>query len=167
MKRRRKIRSTSQVRGEPVCLKCLRPVSPGTHFCIQCGAPVTLQATTTPYEQILAAGYAYREASDKPVSLIVLVGMWLLWAPILLFCIGLAVYLFVNVPAIYNEARFFPWELENYLAAFFCVALLTFWTWVSTVLLFKTTKNYLLLRELRADAYEPPRLKKYRDARNL
>ncbi len=63
---------------EALCPKCLRPLVPGQHSCIHCGLPVTVHATTGPYEQVLAQGFAFREASSKPHRPIILFGMWLL-----------------------------------------------------------------------------------------
>ena len=80
--------------GQSLCPKCLRPIFRDTdHFCPDCGVPLTVQATTNPTDQILAEGFAYREASNHPDKPIVVIGIWLLWAPQLLgiLVIGIAI----------------------------------------------------------------------------
>src|SRR5690606_2496321 len=62
-----------------LCLACLTPNELSAHFCAQCGAPLTSYAATGPIEYILAEGYAYRRAVERPRSLTVVLGIWLLF----------------------------------------------------------------------------------------
>jgi hypothetical protein len=45
-------------------------------------------ATSGPYESILARGFAYREASDNPRRPIIVVGILLIFVPVLIGCAG-------------------------------------------------------------------------------
>jgi hypothetical protein len=62
-----------------LCLSCLNPNSPGTHFCSDCGAPLSSYAATGPFELLFADGYVYRNAAERPSKAIVLLGMWLIF----------------------------------------------------------------------------------------
>src|SRR5262245_17581054 len=75
----------ANVEQQPFCYKCGSECLPGVNFCRSCGMPLSNLAVTGPYESILARGFLYREATDSPRKLIVVLGMLLLWAPWLLF----------------------------------------------------------------------------------
>lgn len=67
---------------QPLCPHCIEPIGPFDHFCPACGRPITGHASTDPLGQVFAAGEAYRSAIDRaPRRPIVLVGMWLIFAP--------------------------------------------------------------------------------------
>ena len=68
-----------------LCLKCLAPNDPYAHFCVKCGAPLSVFAVTSPLERTLAEGAAYRNATEGPQKLIVVIGTWAIFAP---FAIG-------------------------------------------------------------------------------
>ena len=70
-----------------VCHKCLHENEDTRDFCKKCGAPVGMFTTISPFEKIQAEGHAYREASSNPTKPIVVIGIWLLFAPgaVLLF----------------------------------------------------------------------------------
>jgi hypothetical protein len=72
----------SQAGEAVVCPKCLLANSPTAAFCVDCGAPIGMVAAVDPLQHIYAEGFAYRSAVDGPPNLIVLVGMWLIFAPI-------------------------------------------------------------------------------------
>lgn len=65
--------------GRPLCLSCLAPNNEVAHFCLRCGAPLTSYASTGPIERILAEGYAYRQAVERPRKLAVVLGIWLIF----------------------------------------------------------------------------------------
>jgi hypothetical protein len=98
---------------------------------------MTISATTNPIGQILSAGFAYRTAANEPTKLIVLIGMWMLWGPTLLASVG-----------------FFIWSLilldEMEFGALFMMAIAIWWFTISSVLLYRTTKNY---RHLKSSIY--------------
>ena len=64
----------------PVCPLCMATIEPLADFCRQCGAPLTALAAMDPYKQVFAQGWIYRKAASHPTSLIILVGMWLIFA---------------------------------------------------------------------------------------
>ena len=67
--------------GVPHCPHCLEPVGPRDHFCPKCCGPVTAHASTDPMGQIYATGYAYQQAVSARPRAIVVLGMWLIFAP--------------------------------------------------------------------------------------
>jgi hypothetical protein len=62
-----------------LCVSCMAPNEPAAHFCEKCGAPLTSYASTGPFEQLLAEGAVYRQAAERPRSLIVVLGVWLIF----------------------------------------------------------------------------------------
>lgn len=68
--------------AQPLCMSCLFPNHPADHFCAKCGAPLTSYAATAPFESAFAKGHAYRQATEKPRRLIVVLGMWMIFGPI-------------------------------------------------------------------------------------
>jgi len=62
-----------------LCLNCLSPNPPETHFCSDCGAPLSSYAATGPFELLFAEGHVYRNAAEKPSKPVVLFGMWLIF----------------------------------------------------------------------------------------
>jgi predicted amidophosphoribosyltransferase len=45
-----------------LCISCLQPNPPGTHFCRHCGTPLTAYAATAPFESVFAEGDFWRKA---------------------------------------------------------------------------------------------------------
>ena len=64
-----------------ICPACSALNSEGVDFCEKCGGPLTGFATLSPYESIHAQGWFFRRAVSGPVRPIVLIGLWLLFAP--------------------------------------------------------------------------------------
>jgi len=106
-----------------LCLQCLAPNVPTAHFCGDCGAPLSPYAATAPFESLLSEGHAWRRATSNPRRLVVVLGMWLLFGPMLA---GSAWLL-----AMGREAGVRAWA-----AAIFFLP-------VSVVVLWKTTRNYV------------------------
>jgi hypothetical protein len=77
--------STSDGDEKQLCLNCLSPNSPVANFCGDCGAPLSSYAATGPIESIFAEGHVYRKAVSEPKNVVVLVGVWLLFAPTVAF----------------------------------------------------------------------------------
>ncbi len=48
-----------------ICISCLKPNTPGTHFCEHCGTPLTSYAATAPFESIFAEGDMWRKAVSR------------------------------------------------------------------------------------------------------
>jgi hypothetical protein len=116
-------RETPEVE-EAVCPKCLLVNSPTVAFCMDCGAPIGMVATIDPLQHIYAEGFAYRSAVEGPPSLIVLLGMWLIFAPVL----------FVSALLVFGE--FIRGLSPRLLFVFFGAC--------SIVVLFRSTKNYIV-----------------------
>lgn len=64
-----------------LCSNCMTMNEPDAHFCQQCAMPLTFYATNSPLGQVYTAGYAYRRCTDPGVSLIMALGMWLIFGP--------------------------------------------------------------------------------------
>jgi len=62
-----------------LCVSCMAPNEPSAHFCIKCGAPLSSYASTGPFESVLAEGAVYRQAAERPRTLIVVLGVWLIF----------------------------------------------------------------------------------------
>ena len=61
-----------------LCISCLKPNTPGTHFCGHCGTPLTSYAATAPFESILAEGDLWRKATtpgrwSRPVRVLIMI----------------------------------------------------------------------------------------------
>lgn len=72
-----------------LCIGCTFPNEPSAHFCAKCGAPLTSYAATGPFEGRLAEGYVYRQAAERPRSLIVVLGVWLIFGTFAFSGIGI------------------------------------------------------------------------------
>ena len=114
----------SQAGGAVVCPKCLLANSPTAAFCADCGAPIGMVAAVDPLQHIYAEGFAYRSAVDGPPNLIVLVGMWFVFAPVV-FAAPLLVF-------------------GDFIHAFSPRLLFLFLGACSAVVLFRSTKNYIV-----------------------
>src|SRR5207249_693822 len=60
-----------------LCTSCMAPNEPSAHFCASCGSPMSPYAATGPFESVLAEGHVYRQAAERPRSIIVVLGIWL------------------------------------------------------------------------------------------
>jgi hypothetical protein len=136
--------------GQPVCLNCMQPTTVGTHFCVHCGAPLTAYATTGPYEQILAGGFAYRQASSSANKPIVLFGMWLLFGPALVILLVLDLVAVANIRDIVASVKDFSSAVRMIAAGVMFGGM----TYISAALLYKTTKNYLAHKNVVGSASE-------------
>ncbi len=54
--------SSEHEMDEEICFSCLKPNTPGEHFCKHCRTPLSSYATTAPYERIFAMGDVLRKA---------------------------------------------------------------------------------------------------------
>lgn len=62
-----------------LCVSCMAPNEPSAHFCAKCRAPLSSYASTGPFESVFAEGAVYRQAAERPRSLIVVLGVWLIF----------------------------------------------------------------------------------------
>jgi hypothetical protein len=99
------------------------PNDPAAHFCAKCGAPLTSYAATGPFESLFAEGHVYRQAAERPRSMVVVLGVWLIFG-----MIALAGLVFV----------FMGRDMGIGYTAFGALMLA-----FSVVLIWKTTRNYL------------------------
>jgi hypothetical protein len=68
-----------------VCLQCGTPNEAQKQFCTKCGAPIAAFSVYGPMETVFAEGFMYRQASKAPRKPIVVIGIWLLMLPALVF----------------------------------------------------------------------------------
>ena len=104
---------------------CMAPNEPSAHFCTKCGAPLSSYASTGPFESLFAEGAVYRQAAGRPRKLIVVLGVWLIFIPMMLS--GLAIL----------NAGF------GFFGALGGVAIIA----VSGAMIWKTTRNYLAWKQ--------------------
>ncbi len=71
--------------GIELCPSCLQGVSYADSLCPHCGAPVSGTSGMAPWERTLAEGFIYRSAVAKPTKPIVLIGVWVIFFPSLVF----------------------------------------------------------------------------------
>jgi hypothetical protein len=107
-----------------LCPKCLLANIPTAAFCAECGAPIGMVANVDPMQQIYAEGFGYRSAVEGPPRFIILLGMWMLFGPMALT--GLVV--------LWNAS-----SLGGPVVASSAVLAL-----ISVVILYRTTRNYLV-----------------------
>ena len=124
----------SGLEAEELCLCCLTPVPPAANFCRKCLAPTGFIAGTMPFEQVLAEGFVYHRAVQRPRSLMSVIGIWIIFA-------GHVVtgWLFLSA---YWETRGFANDLGDHLVQFQflaggCLIL------VGVAGIWQTTLNYL------------------------
>ncbi len=127
---------THQTPEEPeekqLCVNCMAPNEPSAHFCVKCGTPLTSYASTGPFESLFAEGSAYRHAAERPGSLVVVMGVWLIFGMIALVAILLLV-------------------MGRDLGLLYMVvgaALLA----LSVVMIWKTTRNYLARKRQKVES---------------
>ena len=110
-----------------LCVGCSFPNEPLAHFCVKCGAPLSSYAATGPFESRFAEGYAFREAAERPRSLIVVLGVWL----------------FFGMLAFSGIIVFFLGRNLGILLQIIC----GFIGAISVALIWKTTRNYFFKRK--------------------
>ncbi len=74
---------------KPLCPQCMNINETSDHFCRKCGAPISSYATIDPIGRIWAEGYFYRQAVWHPRSAIVVIGIWMIFLPTILFSLML------------------------------------------------------------------------------
>ncbi len=109
-----------------LCASCMAPNEPSTHFCAKCGAPMSPYAATGPFESLFAEGHVCRQAAEKPRSLIVVLGIWLLFG---MTAVGGATMLFLRQET----------GIQSVVLGAFLLP-------VSLLMIWKTTRNYLAHR---------------------
>jgi hypothetical protein len=106
-----------------LCTSCMAANLPAAHFCIKCGAPLSSYAATGPFESLFAEGYVYREATEHPRKLIVVLGIWAIFGTVAI--ISTATLLFSPATGFSGETVIGGLLLS-----------------ISAMILWKTTRNY-------------------------
>lgn len=66
-----------------LCPACLAQNSPDAMFCVKCDAPLSASAVLGPFEQLRAQRFIFHRATTGPSSLFIVIGMWVIFAPVL------------------------------------------------------------------------------------
>ena len=110
------------------CLSCLAPNDVNADFCENCGAPLGSTSTLDPLKMIRAEAFAIRKATTvKKPSLVVLIGVWLLFLPFLLIGAMLAYSQFST-----------GFGFQGFVFFWLGIGLLV----IGAVILYRVTKNY-------------------------
>jgi len=126
-----------------ICVSCGFGNYPTAHFCVECEAPLTAHAVVDPFDTIKTTGWAYRKSQDKPRSLVVVIGIWLIFGPMGLIC---AIELLSLLSAFFRGEVHGAQERLLLLGAF---ALLGVGLYISTTIIRRTTRGYLQEQERR------------------
>lgn len=118
-----------------VCLSCLHGNIPGLDLCEKCGAPIGKYTTFLPFERTLAEGVCYRSAVSNPRKPIILIGIWILFAP------GLLAFLYALFVAKNILLHKWPFPYGAGVAELFFLYGL-----ISVIILYRTTRNYIKLK---------------------
>jgi hypothetical protein len=127
--------------SQPVCPKCLSAISGYENFCDNCGAALSI---LSPFEHIRAMGNAYRSGSDEPRKPIVLVGIWLIFFPPLVFFVGVGLYALTHITDVI--ASFRGPRGDDPVQSIFAFCIYSGLTVIAARMLYKTTKNFFRLR---------------------
>lgn len=111
-----------------LCPSCLKPNKRFAAFCESCGSPIGTTATLDPIQTIHTQGHLFRKALDGPPKPVVLIGMWIMFLPMLVGSIYAAVRLIQSGGGMANFVFFW---------AFVGLA------YISVVILYRITRNYL------------------------
>ena len=69
-----------------LCPSCLQANPPDARFCSRCDAPLSAGAVLGPFEQTRAQRFIFHRAATGPSSFIVVLGVWVIFLPILIAC---------------------------------------------------------------------------------
>lgn len=110
-----------------LCPQCMARNIPGTHFCTDCGSPLSSHAAIGPFEHLFAQGHVYRRATEQPRKFIVVAGIWLIFGPVAFLAAFLGL---------------FEWQQGNRFGLLLMAVLFS----VSLVLIVRSTANYISSR---------------------
>ncbi len=105
------------------CPSCLTGNSISATFCSKCGLPIGVYVNLDPVSQIKSQGHLFREATNKPRSLIILLGLWIYF--------GLTIFE-MSLVILFSDLDF------HFLTDVLFVGIVV----VSCLILHKATKNY-------------------------
>jgi hypothetical protein len=113
-----------------ICVSCLTQNTQAAAFCRKCGSPIGAVATLDPMQTIQAEGFLFRKALEGRPRPIVVLGVWILFFPMLALSVGFAIHLIFN-PSGFSDFVFF-WAFVGLAYAAF-------------VILYRVTRNYLTI----------------------
>ena len=114
--------------SKALCNRCLFPNEPEAPFCEKCGARL---ASAAPFESVRAECELFRRAIERPGRLVVILGMWLIFAPCVL------------VGALLVRMGFGAGGFSLSFSEVAGILLGAGVLGISSTVLFKTTRNYL------------------------
>lgn len=126
---------TSESDESITCVSCMTPNRPTDALCRKCGYPISSTAHLDPLQTIQTEGLLLRKALEGRPKLIVLLGVWILFLPVLVVGAGSAIYFVLN-PRGYSDLIFFGAMLGLSYAAF--------------IILYRITRNYFTIRKSRS-----------------
>lgn len=112
------------------CVSCMTPNRVTDARCRKCGYPIGSTVNLDPMQTIQTEGLLLRKALEGRPKLIVLLGVWILFLPVLLVGAGGALYFVLN-PRALSDLIFFG-------------ALLGL-SYIAFIILYRITKNYLTI----------------------
>lgn len=123
---------------DSICLTCGEPNGPDRHFCSECGAPLTSHAVNDPFATIRAEGWVYRKAQNSPRSLIVVVGIWMIWGPIVI--VGGIALIWGLFHVLWDWK---PWfDFSERVLMFLSVVVIAALLWIPITVIRRTTTEY-------------------------
>ena len=138
--------------GRPLCPNCLAVNEPLAHFCRECGTPMTSHAEIDPLGQIYAIGDTCWKATRGRSSLIVLIGMWLIFGTPL---VVLSIVLLMLLMAMTSDEilGLLPQPLFGGILKMLVILGIC---GIYVAILIKTTKNYLRRRNPKTNGAGSP-----------
>ena len=118
-----------------VCTTCHTFNVPDVAFCRRCGAPIGFISTIGPLETAYAEGFAYRQAVQGRPKFIVVVGIWLIFFPVLVTMVAFSLSILKKG----LEGTGGLVGIIGFFLFWICVGLAV----ISAIMLYRVTKNYL------------------------
>ena len=113
---------------KPICPECFHENEEHVGFCRNCGAPLGFISTIGPLERVHALGFTLRKAVSRPCSKLTLIGIWLLFGPLMVGLPGIPLF---SANGVSISLKSVP------------VLLLQIGLWlIAAAILYKFTKNY-------------------------
>jgi len=107
----------------------MKPNDREAAYCVNCNTPMNLSNSNDPIQRLPAEGYAYRKAAEMKPNIVVLIGVWLLFLP------GLVFFGLYAISLIFGFAG---GGIDNFVWFWVSFAIAVF----SFVMLYKVSKNY-------------------------
>ena len=121
----------------PLCHNCFSPNDPQAHFCHKCNTPLSVLASMDPVARIWSMGDTFRKAASRPYRPIILIGMWLLFGPRLLYAF-LLTFSFATSICVVSTEMIAPLGVGAASVVLYAA------------ILFKTTRNYYRIKRQQA-----------------